>query len=326
MCIMLTDHEPSSTRLINIPVVYNNYRYNLLIYTNDLAIENNSTGNKSGFLSRSFEVMPDLQEKKGALMIVPIPNAYNVTNFGLVDVSDNLMKVFRQELFRECDNLKPKMRSLSTNGSYMYSSNSTSLKRVHDIGNYKILIANNLEELKKNINWAEFKIPSDFDSRFATLSNSEIYGSEQYAYVVAQAQKSVKDDGFGVVYPDSGYDYFPTAHESPLVNSNVVSFGDMGNYSSFIDTTPEIGVDYDVKIYNFTKQERSQILFGGKQRQSYNLTNKNLLDLILSKLNLNMTMSDSGDNEEYTVNNEAQVVNFAEINGKALNENLILAH
>ena len=113
---MLTDHEPSSTRLINIPVIFNNQNYKLLLYTNDLDISNEPTtvspildnkhGNMNG-LDRSLEVFSNqhmtngLQsDKKGALMIVPIPNIYNVSDFGLVNTSTKQMKDFRKKVRR----------------------------------------------------------------------------------------------------------------------------------------------------------------------------------------------------------------------------------
>ena len=38
MCIMITKHEPSSTRLINIPVTFMDKKYKLLVYTNDMTV------------------------------------------------------------------------------------------------------------------------------------------------------------------------------------------------------------------------------------------------------------------------------------------------
>ena len=54
------------------------------------------------------------------------------------------------------------------------------------------------------------------------MKNKQIYQEDEYFYVVAECLKPIKNDGFGVVYPDCGYDYFPTAHEKlGIVNFDV---------------------------------------------------------------------------------------------------------
>lgn len=86
MCIMLTPAEPSSTRLINVPVaLQGQVGYKLLLYTNDLKAEANQ------------------------LMIVPIPNySGKCEEFGLVDA--RALKRFRQEI----NDIFPKPRSAAS--------------------------------------------------------------------------------------------------------------------------------------------------------------------------------------------------------------------
>ena len=91
---MMTEHEPSYTRLINIPVNFNNKPYKLLIYTNDLAVNNknnvekynldaqfnNSQFNPRPLSYNSFESVYSNKKNYGALMIVPVPNVYSIDN------------------------------------------------------------------------------------------------------------------------------------------------------------------------------------------------------------------------------------------------------
>ena len=263
---MITDHEPTSTRLINIPIIVNNQNHKLLIYTNDLAIDNNN-----------------------GLMIVPIPNKFNETDFGLVDVTTNTMKKFRKELFSRCDNLVPKPQSngrgISTN----------SFIPIQTIGNYSISVASDLETLEHNVDWSYFNLPKDFGMRKKTLSDKTLYPFN-CAYVVAKANKTIKDDGFGVIYPDPGFDYFPTAHE----------YNTSGKYM------------YDVKCYNFNNLHIDD--FVGQQR-CYNLELRNFN--ILTLLDKSMKMSRTGNIKEYTVRN-LLYVNYFEKKGIAKNHNVIL--
>ena len=342
---MLTDHEPSSTRLINIPVIVNNQMYKLLIYTNDLKIsnkpvnsqsiigngmsnssDNRSLGNFNG-LDRSLEVFSNQymtngvdSSKKGALMIVPIPNIYNVNNFGLVDVSSDKMKYFRKELFRVCDRLKPATRGML---SYSNSVGDRSMKKVHKIGNYRISVADNLNELHQNIDWSKFELPSNFNDRFATLQDTNLYPDKQYAYVVAQSQNSIKDDGFGIVYPDVGYEYFPTAHEVP---DKFSSFGGMNGFGDSFTQQSSNNVEYDVKIYNLSERARNNVKFGTKNLQFYNLQDRSKIYNLISYLDLNMVMSKSGQHATYDIDSSSKYFNFAEINGSGSNQNLILSY
>ena len=348
---MLTDHEPSSTRLINIPVIFNNQNYKLLLYTNDLDISNepvtvspildNKRGNMNG-LDRSLEVLSNQHmtngfqsDKKGALMIVPIPNIYNINDFGLVDVSTDKMKHFRKTFFEKCDKLKPVTRGLN----FSYSNNlSSGKKMVHEIGNYRISVANNLDDLMNNIDWSKFELPSNFNDRFSTLQDSNLYPDKQYAYVVAQSQKSVKDDGFGIAYPDVGYEYFPTAHEIPnnhiaTNESSNISSGSMNNFQNNFGYNVPINqgkksndVKYDVKIYNLTDKQRQHVQFGQSSLKFYNLDNHSVIYDLLSLLDLNMIMSRTGQRAIYSIDSQSQLFNFTEMSGYMNNQNLMLEY
>lgn len=195
MCIMLTEHDPENTNLIHLPVYIKDKKYNLCIYTNSQAVEDPS------------------------LMIVPFPCKLGM-EIAMVDISTTKMKTFRETLYNLFP--KPRFRDFSVTNS----SDSESLM-VHKIGNYDISIARSLPLLLNGINWSVFKKPSDFYQRVEALKDKQLYPEfpdVQWIYVVAQATANIKDDGFGIAYPDVGFDYFPTAHEhrfSAIVHQDV---------------------------------------------------------------------------------------------------------
>ena len=293
MCIMMTKHEPSSTRLINIPVTFMDQKYKLLIYTNDIAVNANDIAVTSGH--------------HGALMVVPIPKSEGVGQHGvgLVDVNTDKMKMFRKELFKACELLKPERPATRSYGGdgILYLSNSVP-KRVNEVGNYKISVANSFEELMENIDWDQFDKPDDFEDRMNVMKNKEVYPQFDdvgYYYVVAQAQKNVKNDGFGVVYPDCGYDYFPTAHEK------------MGE------------VDYDVKMYNMFDSSRRFVMFDGMYLHNHNLNDIFAVGEILKDLETKMIMAETGEdaNFEYYCDTVNRRCNFFEMKERHNNGNLV---
>ena len=276
MCIMMTDDKPSSTRLINIPIKIKNKKYKLLIYTNDLERNNNQIDNKN------------------ALMIVPIPNKYNYDDFGLLNINTKNMKTFRNKLFSSFVDM-----TISTNSI----SNSLNKINVHKIGNYNISVSPNINNLK-NINWNRFNLPNNFQKRFNTLKDKFLY-PHNFAYVIAQANKSVANDGFGVAYPDDGIDYFPTAHEK----------------LKDIFTS----IYYDVKCYNCFTYPLDKLSFG----QSTNFPVKNLIDKdeieqIFKHLTKYLVMSKNGNKIQFELNKFHECINYWEIKGYYSNDNIMI--
>lgn len=287
MCIMMTIHEPASTRLINIPVIVDDKKYKLMLYTNDLNVS--GTG------------------AKGALMVVPFPNVSGCDNFGLVDVSSDKMKAFRKEVYEVCERLKP----VRPDDGMLYLSDkgfNRSMKMVHEVGNYKISVANSLQELKDSINWTQFDKPDDFEEKFSTFTDKNLYPESNYCYVIAQAQVSVKNDGFGFVYPDSGCEYFPTAHEC-------TSVGGDGN------------VDYDVKMYNFSRKRGNMVMFGKYFLICYNLEHSNVEhNGIIKLLDNNMVMSKDGAERTFDAYLGDHYINFFEVHERCPNGNLMIEY
>lgn len=268
---MMTDNEPSATHLFNIPYVIDGVRYQLLVYTNDLSFEEKSgrdttrsfgadplktfystliergytdteSSVPSGF--SSVTTTPDT-----ALMIVAIPNPTGATNFGLVDVSTDKMKKFSSNAKSVGESLIPWQYTLSGTNSYAESFGVSQSLMVNRIGNYDISIAPSLEALEKQIDWSHFSLPADFEKRKATLYDSSLF-PYPCAYVVAKAVKSVKDDGFAVLFPDPGFTYFPTCHENTTTGYN----------------------EYDVRCYQFGNKRRETFPF----KVSYDKSKKNI--------------------------------------------------
>jgi hypothetical protein len=290
MCIILTpEADPTSTRLYNLPVVLNEVKSKLLIYTNDLS----SSG----------------------IMIVAIPNPFNFESFGLVDISTPSYKLFRSDVNTKCQDLVPYNASsvnfsLSSD-SYSYKSRGANLI-VNKVGNYDISVAPNLDALYNRIDWSYFQKPNDLDIRMSTFTNKQLFPFS-CAYVVAVATNAIKDDGFGIMYPDPKFTYFPTCHEN---NSN----------NKF---------EYDVKCYNFSdKQLQSMPFKGPSNAQSYNETiggveyystfdstsNATTYNLDANKLNLNQfqvklncKLSDGRAGQYTFLLNEMKYVNYCPI-------------
>jgi hypothetical protein len=139
-------------------------------------------------------------------MVVPFPNPTGGRRFGLISGNDT--RLFRQqyrEKFRSSEIHLEKMRSRSSYDAME--------AEVFTVGNYICSVVPNLAELHASINWSEFDVPADFKERMAVFDDRSII-DETCGFVVAKAIKNVKDDGFGIVYPDDGMVYFPTCHEN----------------------------------------------------------------------------------------------------------------
>ena len=239
MCIIIAgEGQPDTTKLMNIPVKINDKSYNFFIYVNNFDLQKESTVGKyySPLLGRHVEsnigsndINNNDHSSNSAVMIVPFPVAKGtkISDIGLVDISTDQMKQLRKNI----QSLKPASFGSSKGLSRSYGVSTNSIQ-VHKIGNYNISVATSLNQLINNIDWNTFNKPTDFDKRVKTLHNKHLY-PENYAYfyIVASAVENIKDDGFGIIYPqNTTFTYFPTAHED---NADTHKF--------------------DVEIYNFGK-------------------------------------------------------------------------
>jgi hypothetical protein len=275
MCIMLTDSEPSSTRLINVPIVMNDIKYKLLIYTNDIESSANN------------------------LMIVPIPNIFSCDDFGLLDISTNEMKKFRNQLIDYCMIDNDADFDSDNDGPMIKGANRI---KVHKIGNYTISIAPDLDSLETMIDWDKFNKPIDFVHRKKTLYDANLYPFK-CAYVIAQAHHLIKNDGFGVIYPDPGFVYFPTAHE----NTKTIHTYDVMCYNCFDS------------IYD----PRAKIKLIDRNITSYNKNESAQINDIFSHLEHSVTMSKNGSMNRFELNIKYKNINYFEIDGKHPNQNII---
>ena len=191
MCIVLTDAKPSQTHIVLLPVQVDGKDWSCMLYTNTLRVQTGTPG----------------------LMIVAIPNPTLAKRFGLFDVA--LAKALRGDL-NECFRKYQHRMLIKTNGYSKellgFELEGYDMAPVHDIGNYRISVAVNHAALMSSIDWSKFTLPLDFGQRLVALSDPCVVPPHA-AFVVAEALKSVKDDGFAVLFPGRAT-WFPTCHES----------------------------------------------------------------------------------------------------------------
>ena len=186
MCIMATDAVPSSTRIYMVPVTVDGLPFTCMLYTNDLDVKAGVPG----------------------LMIVPFPNPSGSTRFGLVDARSTTG--FRKKVNKAMQPLFMKKQGYSARSMNLGAA-TDAMAPGHEVGNYRCTIAPNLDALFTSINWARFTVPSDLDARLSVLRDTSVV-PPHCGFVIAEAMRSVKEDGFGVVFPGN-HSFFPTCHE-----------------------------------------------------------------------------------------------------------------
>ena len=177
---MLTQNNPSRTNLFVVPYIINDRSAQLLMYINDL------------------------EAADGAVMIVAIP----ASSIGLVDLDTDSCKKAKQDISYWADQIAPSFSGFDLLLCHIDSTSRKTLP-VHQVGNYQISVAKNIDQLNQQIDWKTYQKPLDFQQRLDTLRKLDFTAN----FVVAQATKKIQFDGFGIVYPDPGYYYFPTQHE-----------------------------------------------------------------------------------------------------------------
>jgi hypothetical protein len=175
MTIFATNATPANTRLMHVPVTVDGARWSCLLYTNDLTVP----------------------AGKPALTIVPFPNPSGAKEFGLLSASD--FKMFRTQVFG------------AFRGATGHSAGTiVGFAPVLRAGGYKCSIAPDLAALRTAIDWSRFTVPDDIVARLDVLRDEAAIPST-CGFVVAEAEASVIDAGFGVVYPGSDV-WFPVGH------------------------------------------------------------------------------------------------------------------
>lgn len=292
---MLTDQQPSSTKIFLLDVMMNASPHKLLVYTNNLEIEPKTNkgpvpewGNKwvnmnnpNTYFGKEF-----INRRGNALMIIPIPNPFKVTNFGLVDTSTALMKQFTQQVVKSCNNLKDYPPE-GDNYAVLRASKPIPIQKV---GKYEISVAYNLHDLKHSIDWSHFTLPENIKDRYKTFSNKEFYPFP-CAYVVAKAVENISDDGFGVIYPDPEFHYIPTVREN--INKET---------------------KFDLDVYLFTHKMFTRMNFNGFKASNYHLDEGNTRTLV-RLLPGNCVMSDTGNNNFFKVDySKTKFINYCPLN------------
>lgn len=305
MCVILSgENQPDTTKLMNIPVIIDKNKYNFFIYVNNFElytgkkmssvfVDDNigSIGNYATFQSNDefYKNNRDF-DSANSIMVVPFPVEKGTTfgQIGLVDISTKSMKNLRDSI----ESLKPVSRSASTLlGMKSYSTNSTEPIEVHTVGNYNISVATTLHDLLNRIDWNKFKKPDDFEQRMKGLKNENLYPSQyNYFYVVASAIENIKNDGFGIVYPQlKDCFYIPTAHEDNSLHHK-----------------------YDVEIFSFDYNKNSSI---------YN--SKYIKQSLSSLQNQNVKML-NGTYKKMDYDESISSFNYKEENGLMKNHNIWL--
>ena len=119
---------------------------------------------------------------------------------------------------------------------------------------------------------------------------------------VPDTRQRARRDGFGIVYPDCGYNYFPTAHE--------FTAGYERKWT----------VHYDVVLHNFSNTRVGDIAIGGRSVKVYNLR-EDTLNVINTR---ELTMTNTGEKREYAIQ-KCSLMNVIEVDGDYNNHNVILA-
>jgi hypothetical protein len=141
-----------------------------------------------------------------------------------------------------------------------------------------------------------------------TLYDKTLYPNK-CAYVIAQAHTRIKDDGFGIVYPDPGFDYFPTAHE----NTKLLHEYDVMCYNCF-------DVDY-IPINNY---EYGEIQLVNTKTDLHHKNGAVMIDDIFFHLEDRVIMSKEGNSDQFELNVKYKNINYFEIDGVHPNQNVIL--
>jgi hypothetical protein len=195
---------------------------------------------------------------------------------------------------------------------------------VHDVGNYKITVAPSLEALEERVDWTQFDTADDFSVRKAILTDAKLFGEVKMGYIVAQAQRSVNDDGFAVLYPDAQMTYFPTCHE------NTEGQGDKA---------------YDVRCYSWDRKRiqsfpfsipesfKGRVVRGNARVPSvdgharcFTLTDAKVLHAALQTLGTDCVRTSDGQSASFAFDLDAvNVVNFCPIKGRTINQNIFLS-
>ena len=82
------------------------------------------------------------------------------------------------------------------------------------------------------------------------------------------AVKDIEEDGFGILYPSDGIDYFPIAHEFTNVNNKYV--------------------DYDVDLFYYTHKNGDGVNVGPLNNKAY-VVNGNLQNILANLIKTNIT-------------------------------------
>lgn len=175
---------------------------------------------------------------KGA-MIVAFPVDKEKQHIELIDISDRVDDI--SHIHSECEKVSNNGVSLKNNDTLSDDGDSYDCEEfieVHKVGNYKISIANCINDIKNKINWNELGGFTSYAQKgIETCKNKTLFPEKEgreWNYVIAFASTPQPEDGFGVHFYCKDT-YIPLCHEEDdIENKNRVSLHDFGTEVSTI--------------------------------------------------------------------------------------------
>ena len=263
-----------------------------------------------------------------SVMVVPFPVSRNnklpICMVGLTDMPGfvNFLKLF--EYYRQSNSFGFKN---SSDGLYSRES-----FQVYEIGNYNISVAHDIkvDDLESRIDWSKFSKPFDFNTRCNTLRDQHIYyPNYDWVYVIAQATKSVKDDGFCIVYPNCGADYFPIAHEYRDNTNNIYDIGFFTQKYNKINNNnnnnDNNNVNYNVQLYHFTDTDSTNVKIGPLNSVAYVTTDKTAIDKLIRTCNNKLIQGNNNVKYKLIIDtNKIKSCNFYKLDDNGQNRNIYL--
>jgi hypothetical protein len=219
----------NKTQVFEIPVIMNNDNYRLLMYANDLVINNKINdpeiwwnGNFDNHNNADIYFNKNITGKqctpKKYISIIPIPHYCKSKDIGIVDISTERMKQFR-DCFTH-----------NIYDHYIYSDRNETDRMSNVLGDVIIQKKNKLfregkyeVEVYTDINELLYKVNDHFEADaqilYNKLTDPKVYPFNA-SYVLITSTKNIKNEGFGIVYPDPGFHYVPNIVVSNYENTN----------------------------------------------------------------------------------------------------------
>lgn len=216
----------------------------------------------------------------GNAMILPVPYPNTVQFHDLSNYKN---------IFNDCDNCFPKLKSRSMYLSTNSFSVSESLK-VFNVGSYQVSLAHSLADLKR-VDKSVFKLSNGCDDLLSQQYNNPIFG-----FIICKLSKGSEEYhpfGYSHNLLNNNNVFIPTKHYHEH-NSNKRGFSEIDNspmFQNFMQTTnssPIITDDWDHEIYLYNVTSEPNPDFNNMTKKSswngHNFIRKEKIDFDLGDL------------------------------------------